>query len=259
MNVQRLMTKIGRKLKKSSPTILTAFGAGGVVATTVLAVKATPKAVDMIHEKQIRHPDPMTKTEKIQLVWQCYIPTALVGGTTIACIFGANILNKKQQASMASIYAMLDQSYKRYVQAAKEVYGEDADERIRAQVAKDMYIGCDGGYLYSPDEDTASEKVLFYDYQSSRYFESTVAGVINAQYHLNRDWSMRGEVSINTFYEFLGIDKIKGWDDLGWSWDFAEQGFTWIDFGMKKTVMDDGLECYVIYAIQPPEPFETVF
>lgn len=36
--------KIGRSLKKASPTILTCIGAAGVVATAVLAVKATPKA-----------------------------------------------------------------------------------------------------------------------------------------------------------------------------------------------------------------------
>lgn len=40
----KLDPKIGRSLKKASPTILTCIGAAGVVATAVLAVKATPKA-----------------------------------------------------------------------------------------------------------------------------------------------------------------------------------------------------------------------
>lgn len=43
----KLDSKIGRSLKKASPTILTCIGAAGVVATAVLAVKATPKA-DMV-------------------------------------------------------------------------------------------------------------------------------------------------------------------------------------------------------------------
>ena len=40
----KLDPKIGRSLKKASPTILTCIGAAGVVATAALAVKATPKA-----------------------------------------------------------------------------------------------------------------------------------------------------------------------------------------------------------------------
>ena len=40
-----------RKLKKFSPTVLSCFGAAGVVGTSVLAVKATPKA---LRKNQIR-------------------------------------------------------------------------------------------------------------------------------------------------------------------------------------------------------------
>ena len=36
------------QLKRGSPTILTIFGAVGVIATTIAAVKATPKALEKI-------------------------------------------------------------------------------------------------------------------------------------------------------------------------------------------------------------------
>ena len=39
-----LVPKVERFLKKASPTILTCIGAAGVVATAVMAAKATPKA-----------------------------------------------------------------------------------------------------------------------------------------------------------------------------------------------------------------------
>ena len=260
MKIQKIMTKFGRQLKDSSPTILTFMGAGGVIATSVLTARATVKALDRIErEKWVRQDqrqcmDELSKGEITGLVWKCYVPAFLVGSATISCIFGANILNKKQQASMISLYTMLDQSYKQYVKAAKEVYGEDADTKIKAQVANDMYLSYNGMSVYSPDLDTASEKVLFYDYQSSRYFESTVAGVINAEYHLNRMWALKGEMSINDFYEYLGIPKIEGWDNLGWADEFAESGFMWIDFDMSKTEIEDGLECYVIVPDYLPEP-----
>lgn len=59
----KLDPKIGRSLKKASPTILTCIGAAGVVATAVLAVKATPKADSL---KKI--PVPITVTNYIRLL-----------------------------------------------------------------------------------------------------------------------------------------------------------------------------------------------
>lgn len=111
----KLDPKIGRSLKKASPTILTCIGAAGVVATAVLAVKATPKADSLIKADSRRNHDgdpyAATKLEAVKSCWKCYIPAAATGVATIICIFGANTLNKKQQASLASAYALVNRSY----------------------------------------------------------------------------------------------------------------------------------------------------
>ena len=44
MNTNDVANKVGLYLKRSMPIILTGLASIGVVATTVLAVKATPKA-----------------------------------------------------------------------------------------------------------------------------------------------------------------------------------------------------------------------
>lgn len=49
-----------RKLKKFSPTVLSCAGAAGVVGTSVLAVKATPKALRKIRaDSRNAHNDPV--------------------------------------------------------------------------------------------------------------------------------------------------------------------------------------------------------
>lgn len=247
-------------LKRSSPAILTCLGAIGVVATSVLAVKATPKAVDIIraregidHEGNYYGP---TKLEVVQLTWKCYIPAALVGLSTIACIFGANVLNKRNQASLASAYALLRESYQQYRKAANTVYGEDADSKIKVQIAKDAYVSADGYSVYSSDLDSESEKILCYDLFSQRYFTSTMAAVLNAQYHVNRNISLYGYASINEFYDFLGIDKIDQGDDIGWDYDgLVEDGIIWLDFENSNTELDDGLRCCVISSLIEPYEF----
>lgn len=114
----KLDPKIGRSLKKASPTILTCIGAAGVVATAALAVKATPKADSLIKADSRRNHDgdpyAATKLEAVKSCWKCYIPAAATGVATIICIFGANTLNKKQQASLASAYALVNRSYSDY-------------------------------------------------------------------------------------------------------------------------------------------------
>lgn len=122
-----ILCKVKSSLKRSSPTILTGIGVIGVVGTAVMAVRATPKALQIIeentgydHDGFMRSP---SKKELVILTWRCYIPATLIGISTIACVIGINALNKRNQASLASAYAMLSETYKQYRNAAKAVYG----------------------------------------------------------------------------------------------------------------------------------------
>ena len=253
-----------RFLKRQSPSILTCMGAVGLVATTVLAVKATPKAMELIkQDSRINHdgdPYAYTPVEAVQSCWTCYVPAGMAGATTLICIFGANMLNQRHQASLVSAYGLLDQSYKKYRQAAKSVYGEDANKKIKAEMAQDVYMsgmsGFSNGTTYLPHLDD-SECCLFYDDHSRRYFNSTLAAVINAEYHINRNLQLRGWVSINEFYEFLGIDHIKGGEDVGWRLDsMYESGLTWLDFENEYIELEDGMICYRVMATLDTELYD---
>ena len=129
----KLSQKVGRALKKASPTILTCIGAVGVVATAVLAVKATPKALEMVRADSRKNhdgdPHAATKVEVVKSCWKCYIPAAVTGAATIACIFGANTLNRRQQASLASAYALVNRSFMEYKNKVKELYGQETDRK----------------------------------------------------------------------------------------------------------------------------------
>ena len=50
--VARLIKSAQTTLSKHSPEILTGIGIAGMVTTVVLAVKATPKALQLIEEKK---------------------------------------------------------------------------------------------------------------------------------------------------------------------------------------------------------------
>lgn len=250
------MSKFSTGLRRSSPTILTALGIVGVVGTAVMAVRATPKALKLIKAKKDElETDKLTPMELVQTTWRCYIPSALIGVGTITCIVGIGVMDKRNQAALTSAYTMLNESYKQYRQAAKKVYGEDADNKIHTEMAKDAKVASsDWGYqVYNMDMDPASEQLLFYDLTSKKYFTTTMAAVLNAQYHVNRNLSLRGDCSLNEYLSFLGVDGVDKGDEVGWdiSYMVEELGSYWLDFDNYKTILEDGLECIIIDTMAP--------
>ena len=101
-------------IKRNAATILTVLGSIGVVATTITAVKATPKALRLIEEAKQEKGEELTRWETIKIVSPSYISTAGLCLATMACVIGAEILNQKRQTSLLSAYVLLDQSYKDY-------------------------------------------------------------------------------------------------------------------------------------------------
>lgn len=242
-----LLNKSQVFLKRNSATILTVVGAAGVIATTVTAVKATPKAMLLLENAEEVKGEELTKFEKVKIAGPAYIPSVVLGTATLACIFGANALNQRQQASLMSAYALLDSSYKDYRKKVDELYGEEAGEQVRAGIAKDKY------------EESAITVIedgsrLYYDFYSGRYFEATPAEVQRAEYEVNRTLMLDGGVFLNEWYQHLNLETLEhGWD-VGWSACGNSDMYwqSWVDFHHQKTVMEDGLECIIVSFQQEP-------
>lgn len=225
---------------RNASTILTGVGGLGLVATTVLAVKATPKAMMSIENAKEEKGGELTKLEVVKAAGPAYVPTIVVGASTLVCMFSANALNKRKQAALTSAYALLDSSFKEYKKKVEELYGEDVNLNVQKELVKDKY-----------DENDISledNKQLFYDEFSDRYFEATMEDVIRAEYAINRKISVWGGADLNEFYEELKIPTVDYGNYLGWSsGGLMEMTWSdWLDFHHEKVVMDDGLECYII-------------
>lgn len=234
-------------LNRNASTILTCLGGVGVIATSVMTAVATPKAMKLVKMAEEEKKDKLTKTEVVLSAAPAYVPSIVTGAATIVCIFGANLLNKRQQAALTSAYALLNNSYKDYKKKVDELYGEDAGRRVRAEIAKDTY---DEKNVKVEDK----EKQLFYDLFSDRYFESTIETVQRAEYRINRHLATRDYAYLNEFYEELGIEPIESGYKLGWSTGLCYAAYwqNWIDFTHEKAILDDNLECYIIKIQQDP-------
>lgn len=255
------MDKAQMFLRKHSSTILTIIGATGVIATSVLAVKATPKALKLIeNEKQRREqgktifnndeisyervivPD-LTPMEIVKIAWKPYIPAVITGVSTIACIFGANYLSVKSQASLMSAYALLDNYHKEYRDKTRALYKEDAD-KFEHEIIKSKF---------DPEMDLDEDKELFYDMQAMRYFQSTFEEVKNAEYVLNKKLNMDGFACLNDFYEILGEKPVPYGYQLGWSTISSDKSYgdNALRFEYDKAEITEGLECNIVTITYP--------
>lgn len=233
---------IANFLKRNSSTILTCFGAVGVAATAIVAVRATPKAIRLLEETREEKGEDLTKMEVVKTAAPAYIPAAIIGISTIACIFGANALNRRQQASLASAYALLDSSYKEYRKKVAELYGDEADEKVREEIVKDR--------LADAEPNIAQEKLIFYDWFSLRPFESTIEDVVNAELYFNMYLARNGAACLNDLYGMLGLPDLDSGYQLGWT-----RGTDAVEFEHQRISLDDGgLEGYII--VMKNEPVE---
>lgn len=250
---------ISRLLKKHSATILCLIASAGVITTAVLAVKETPKAIELLKKAEEEKQEELTTIEKIRTTAPAYIPALVSGAMTIACLFCANTLNRKQQVSLASAYGLVSSQYKRYSDKVRELCGEETHKTILESIAieksEEVHITAPSilGGTSLEIEGIEEPKLLFYDPLSERYFESTYSRVLQAEYHINRNYALRDCVTLNDYYLFLGIDKVDVGDDVGWSQ--YESEIIWIDFDHISSSLDDGTPYVMICVAFGPEPF----
>lgn len=243
-------------LKRASPTILSCIGTIGVIATAVTAVRATPKAMKLCEDLLVEYrrsndyeEDP-TALDYVKVGWKPYIPSIAIGLGTIVCIFGANGLNKQQQASLASAYIFLERSYKEYKDKVKSLLGEQAENQVEESIVQDKFAT-------TAIEKTRDDTCIFYEEHYGKFFERTMLEVREAEYQLNRKLAQDGEVSLNEFFELLGLPQTNEGEVLGWTQEkgYDCYSYSWIDFEHTLTALEGGLECYIIEMPLHPIPY----
>lgn len=246
MRLSDMAKSVRTILSKHSPEILVGIGISGMVATTILAVRATPKALVLIEEaKREKESDSLTPVETIQAAWKCYIPAAVTGMASIACIIGSNSVNAKRSAALATAYTLSENALREYKDKVVETIGEKKEKEVRNAIAKDKIEK----NPVSSKEVILTKKgdTLCYDVLSGRYFKSDIEKLKRCMNEINRQILNDGSASLNDFYYEIGLDSIKIGDDLGWD---TRQGLVDIEFSSQ--LASDGTPCLVLdFSIAP--------
>lgn len=237
-----------KTMKKHSPEILTGVGIAGMIATTVMAVKSTPKAMILLdNKKEELNKEKLSVLETVGAAWICYLPATLTGVLSIACMIGASSVNFKRNATLAAAYTLSEAALKEYKDKVIEVIGEKKERTVRDSIAKDRINKnpvAEKEIVITEHGDT-----LCYDCLSGRYFKSDIDKLKKAENELNKRMLTDMTISLNEFYYEIGLSDIEIGNQLGW--DISGNGYISLDFSSQLT--EDGIPCLVIGHNIPPK------
>ena len=246
-DISKLLKTTTDTLVKHSPEILTGLGTAGMIVCTILAVRATPKALKLIDDKKKeKGVDKLTPTETVKAAWKPYAPAMAVGVSSVACIIGASATNYRRNAALTAAYKLSETAFTEYREKVIETIGKDKEKEVKSKIAKDSVEK--NPVSKNTVVITGSGNTLCMDETSGRYFYSDKNHIEKVQNELNRRmlYDICGYVSLNEFYDELDIDHLDIGDKIGWN------TARMIDIHIEGGVSDDGRPCLVIVHNNPP-------
>lgn len=249
MNKQSLaktVHTVKRTLSKHSPEILTSLGIAGMITTTVLAVRATPKALKLREVAEEEKGEELTPIETVKVAWKPYIPAVTTGAVSIACLVGANSVNARRNAALATAYKLSEAAYAEYRDKVVETVGEKKERTVREKVANEQIKK--HPVTQSEIVSTGKGKTLCFDPYSGRYFTNDIETIRRAANNLNEQMlnSITGYMSLSDFYDEIGLAHTEISHDIGWNTSNI------IKLDISAHVTDDGQSAIVVGYINPP-------
>lgn len=235
---------IKNKLGEKSPEILTGVGIAGMLSSVIFAVKATPKAMQLV-EDELEYNLDATKMDIVKAAWRPYVPAATTFIFSSACLIGANSINAKRNAAIATACSLSEYALREYRNKVVEVIGEEKEREIRDAVSRDRV----------KERPLSSQEIIFtgngdtlcFDSHSGRYFKSSIDKIDKALNVLNRRMLSENYCSLNDYYEEIGLDPIDVGEELGWNNDDGM-----IEVHYSSQISDDNQPCIVVDHLVTP-------
>ena len=246
-NFKSIIKSVGAAASKHSPELLTALGIANMLAGVVFAVRATPKAIDIIKAEEGEKGKPLTKPEIVAAAWKPYIPTAVFCVAGVICFVASTAVSRNRCAALTAAYTLSETALREYSEEVKAAVGEKKEQAIRDAVAKETLTKHPLGEREVII--TGGGDILCFDPLTNRYFKSDRDRLMRAMNELNKRMRDEMRVSLNDFYDEIGLSEAEVGEHLGWDID---NGKGYIDLDFSTQLADDGTPCLVVGHNHPP-------
>lgn len=260
-SVSRVGYRSALKLRGASPTILVVAGVGGLVATSVLAARATRKIDPILDEHRKGrleidenvHVNGLHQKAEQRAITELYLgtsvklaklygPTLFVGSSSALAVLGGHkILRGRQIATLAAYTGLMEQF---------QLYRGRVIKTLGADVERGLYEGAHGEWDEDPDhkgeyklkpkfegDPTYSYLRPWFDEINVNWTRDPVANYLflkGVQQHMNNVLQIRGHVFLNDVFDALKIPRCKEGSVSGWVRN-SETGDNYIDFGFLSS------------------------
>jgi hypothetical protein len=259
--------KTGFQIMKHSPEILVVVGVAGFVVSAVMACKATTKVGEVLEVAKKTLDDIQTveadeslaekyspedaKKDKLIVYVQTgvklavlYGPAIAVGVASIGCVLASHKILGNRNIGLAAAYATVDNSFKEYRNQVIQRFGKKVDEELKYKITssevEETVIDEDGNAVkvkkVIESVGNSDEYSRFFD-SSSRCWEDdpgfNIQFLKGAEKYFNNKLKSKGYVFLNDVYDYLGMEKTKAGQVVGWYYDLkSPTGDNYIDFNM---------------------------
>jgi Family of unknown function (DUF6353) len=239
-------------LKANSPHILFGVGVVGVIASTVLACRATLKADKVLDEikkdiEEVKGPDEeesktVTRSDVAYVyvksaarVAKVYSPALVVGSASIACLAGAHVQLTRRNMALTAAYSALHTAFMEYRERVRSHVGVDTERELYYDIKTERTTDEKGKAISvkSVDPTKWSPYARFFDQGSPNWHKDAERNRIFVQVqqtYFNQLLQVRGHVFLNEVYDALGIDRSRAGQVVGWIMN--GNGDNYIDFGI---------------------------
>lgn len=242
MNLNDILNRTLNTVKSNSPEILTALGVSGVLSTSYLVGKASFKASEAIDEDPrgevvagVFYKADLSVKEKAQLVWKIYIPAGISGALTIGCIIGASRASGRRTAAAVTAYSLTEKAFTEYKEHVVEQLGEGKEQKLRDEIAQEQVtknpIGSKEVLVIGTGQ------ILCCELLTHRYFRSDMESLRKAQNDVNAMVVNLLYVSLDDFYDLIGLPHTTNSDKMGWNSDKL------MDLSFSTVLSEDGEPC----------------
>jgi hypothetical protein len=237
--------QITKAISKNSPAILTGAAITGVFATTALAIRATPKAMDLIAEEEIKLGGRLTRKETFLVTWKEYIPAAISAALTITCIVGSNRISSRRNLVLAGLYS----ASQKYISDYKGYVRKYTDDKTKTDIRREeQNVALKRNPVVEKEVIiTGKGETLCYDALSGRYFKSDRESIKQALNKVSRDLLTENFITLNEVYSELGLKESKVGDMLGWH---VDDGL--IEAYFDSHLTEQGVPCLVMDFVSEP-------
>lgn len=254
--IKKVVKTAQRTISKHSPEILTGLGIAGMITAGVMAVKATPKAMDIlqkVHEREAEeHLDKKQVAKEIVMkVAPVYIPAVATAALSSGALICATTIGNKRVAALSTAYTLSENALKTYQEKVIETIGEDKEQEVRTKVAEQTVI--DHPIRNRELDISNGIKQIYYEPLANTYFTMSTVDYKDCINKLNHRMST-GEmfISVADYCYELGITPPSSGNDIGWNVDHLIEPKP----GNAVVITEDGpyqgMTCLVTDFYNPP-------